>query len=106
MDGFEVMPMSVASELGDVFITATGGKNVISRDHFSKMKDGAILANAGHFNVEVAASVLKPLRRNGEKCGQITSGIRCPTEIESIFLQRVDSSISLRRKGIPARSWI
>jgi adenosylhomocysteinase len=59
MDGFEVMPMNAASELGDIFITATGSKNVISKDHFSKMKDGAILANAGHFNVEVAASDLE-----------------------------------------------
>ena len=61
MDGFEVMPMSTASELGDIFITATGSKNVISKDHFSKMKDGAILANAGHFNVEVAASDLEKI---------------------------------------------
>ncbi len=52
-DGFEVMPMSKASEIGDVFITATGNKAVIRREHFERMKDGAILANAGHFNVEI-----------------------------------------------------
>jgi len=52
-DGFEVMPMSKAAEIGDIFITATGNKAVIRREHFEKMKDGAILANAGHFNVEV-----------------------------------------------------
>lgn len=52
-DGFEVMPMSKAAEVGDVFITATGNIAVIRREHFEKMKDGAILANAGHFNVEI-----------------------------------------------------
>jgi adenosylhomocysteinase len=52
-DGFEVMPMSEAAEIGDIFITATGDKAVIRREHMEKMKDGAILANAGHFNVEI-----------------------------------------------------
>jgi len=52
-DGFEVMPMAKAAEIGDVFITATGNIAVIRKEHFEKMKDGAILANAGHFNVEV-----------------------------------------------------
>jgi len=53
MDGFEVMPMDEAVELGDLFITATGCKDVITEQHFGKMKDGAIMCNAGHFNVEV-----------------------------------------------------
>ena len=52
-DGFEVMPMDKAAGIGDVFITATGNIAVIRREHFEKMKDGAILANAGHFNVEI-----------------------------------------------------
>lgn len=52
-DGFEVMPMSEAAKIGDVFITATGNKAVIRREHFAKMKNGALLANAGHFNVEI-----------------------------------------------------
>ncbi|MEM1826292.1 MAG: adenosylhomocysteinase [Desulfurococcaceae archaeon] len=52
-DGFEVMPMSKASEIGDVFITATGNIAVIRKEHFEKMKNGALLANAGHFNVEI-----------------------------------------------------
>ncbi|MEM0224974.1 MAG: adenosylhomocysteinase [Desulfurococcaceae archaeon] len=52
-DGFEVMPMIKAAEVGDVFITATGNIAVIRREHFERMKDGAILANAGHFNVEI-----------------------------------------------------
>ncbi len=52
-DGFEVMPMSEAASIGDIFITATGNKAVIRGEHMEKMKDGAILANAGHFNVEI-----------------------------------------------------
>lgn len=53
MDGFRVMTMSKAAELGDLFITATGCKDVITWHHFMNLKDGAILANAGHFNVEI-----------------------------------------------------
>jgi adenosylhomocysteinase len=52
-DGFEVMPMIKAAEIGDIFITATGNIAVIRREHFEKMKNGALLANAGHFNVEI-----------------------------------------------------
>ncbi|MBC7364795.1 MAG: adenosylhomocysteinase [Candidatus Aminicenantes bacterium] len=53
MDGYEVMPLKKAATRGDVFITVTGNKNVISREHFKLMKDGAIVANSGHFNVEI-----------------------------------------------------
>lgn len=53
MDGYLVMPMLEAAKIGDIFITATGDKKVIRREHFEVMKDGAILANAGHFNVEI-----------------------------------------------------
>ncbi|MGC8974856.1 MAG: adenosylhomocysteinase [Thermoprotei archaeon] len=59
MDGFEVMPMSKASLIGDIFVTATGNKRVIREEHFKVMKDGAILANAGHFNVEVSVEDLE-----------------------------------------------
>jgi len=63
MDGFEVMPMKKAAKIGDVFITATGNKDVIRAEHMLLMKDGAILANAGHFNVEVSVSDLERLAR-------------------------------------------
>lgn len=53
MDGFTVMPMDEAAAVGDLFITATGCKDVIVKRHFEKMKDGVLLANAGHFNVEI-----------------------------------------------------
>jgi len=61
MDGFWVMPMEKASERGDLFITVTGDKDVIRKEHMKKMKDGAILANSGHFNVEINLSDLKTL---------------------------------------------
>jgi adenosylhomocysteinase len=53
MDGFYVMPMDEAAEIGDVFVTLTGNKGVIRKEHMQKMKDGAIIANSGHFNVEI-----------------------------------------------------
>ncbi len=53
MDGFQVMPMSEAASIGDIFVTVTGNINVIRKEHMLKMKDGAILANSGHFNVEI-----------------------------------------------------
>jgi adenosylhomocysteinase len=58
MDGFEVMPMSEAASAGDLFITCTGQIGVIRKEHFLKMKDGVILANAGHFDVEIDAEKL------------------------------------------------
>ena len=59
MDGHRVMPMDEAAKLGDIFVSVTGCKDVINKKHFSSMKDGAILANAGHFNVEINVEDLK-----------------------------------------------
>ncbi len=53
MDGFRVMPMNEAAKIGDIFVTLTGDLNVIDKHHFEVMKDGAIIANSGHFNVEI-----------------------------------------------------
>jgi adenosylhomocysteinase len=61
MDGFRVMPMSQAAEIGDIFVTLTGDINVIDRQHFEGMKDGAIVANSGHFNVEINIPALKEM---------------------------------------------
>jgi adenosylhomocysteinase len=63
MDGYEVMPMAAAAPLGDVFLTVTGNKAVIRKEHFLRMKDGAIVANAGHFNVEIDIPALESLSR-------------------------------------------
>jgi adenosylhomocysteinase len=61
MDGFHVMPLSEAAEIGEIFVTATGDINVIRKEHIGKMRDGAILANSGHFNVEISLKDLEEL---------------------------------------------
>jgi adenosylhomocysteinase len=61
MDGYRVMPMSEAAPEGDVFVTSTGDINVIDRHHFEVMKDGAIVANSGHFNVEINIPALEEM---------------------------------------------
>lgn len=61
MDGYKVLPMSEAAGHGDLFCTVTGDIHVISKDHFEQMKDGAILCNAGHFNVELDLNVLEKM---------------------------------------------
>jgi len=74
MDGFRVMPMAEAAKIGDIFVTSTGDKNVIRSEHFLAMKSGSILANAGHFNVEInlndlgkAAMTKRKIRENVEE---------------------------------------
>ncbi len=69
MDGYRVMPMAEAAKIGDVFITLTGDTSVIRREHFEVMKDGALVANSGHFNVEIELDELA-------KMAQSTRGIR------------------------------
>ncbi|MBI5299624.1 MAG: adenosylhomocysteinase, partial [Deltaproteobacteria bacterium] len=61
MDGFRVMTMTEAAPLGDFFCTVTGNKHVIRKEHFEKMKDGAIVSNSGHFNIEIAIEDLEKL---------------------------------------------
>jgi len=61
MDGFRVMPMTEAAKIGDVFITVTGNKSILTHEHFEKMKDGAVISNSGHFNVEIDIPALEKL---------------------------------------------
>jgi len=63
MDGYEVMPIREASKIGDIFVTATGDIDVISRECFALMKDGAIVCNSGHFNVEISIENLKKMSK-------------------------------------------
>jgi adenosylhomocysteinase len=63
MDGYQVMPMKEASLVGDVFVTLTGDINVIRREHFETMKDGAIVSNSGHFNVEIDIEGLEKISK-------------------------------------------
>lgn len=67
MEGYQVMPIKEAAKIGDIFITLTGDINVISIEEFPLMKDGAILANSGHFNVEINISALEKLSLNKKK---------------------------------------
>ena len=64
MDGFEVMPMKDAAKKGDIFVTLTGDLNVIDKQHFSLMKNGAIVCNSGHFNNEINLGALKKMSKN------------------------------------------
>jgi adenosylhomocysteinase len=61
MDGFRVMPMSEASAIGDIFVTVTGNRHVIDREHFARMKDGAIVCNSGHFDLELNLVALREM---------------------------------------------
>jgi len=64
MDGYQVMPLLEACQVGSIFITATGDMNVIDKAHFLQMKDGAIMANSGHFNVEINIPTLESLAKS------------------------------------------
>ena len=61
MDGFDVMPLDEACKIGDIFITATGDSHVVDARHFEHMKDGAIMANSGHFDVEIHVAALRQM---------------------------------------------
>ncbi|MDO8505616.1 MAG: adenosylhomocysteinase, partial [bacterium] len=63
MDGFRVMPMAEAAPLGDIFVTVTGNKHVLRKEHFEKMKTGALLANSGHFDLEIDVKALKAMSK-------------------------------------------
>jgi len=64
MDGFQVMPMAEAAKIGDIFVTLTGDINVVDRHHMEVMKDGAILANSGHFNTEINIPALEKMSKS------------------------------------------
>ena len=63
MEGFEVMPMAEAARIGQIFVTVTGNKGILRKEHFQAMPDGAIVCNSGHFNVEIDIPALKALSR-------------------------------------------
>jgi adenosylhomocysteinase len=70
MDGFAVMPIAQAAAIGDIFITVTGNAAIIRREHFVKMKDGAVVCNSGHFDVEVELPALK------DEAAEVTVNLR------------------------------
>jgi adenosylhomocysteinase len=89
MDGFRVMSMNEAAVIGDIFITVTGNKSVIAREHFEKMKNGAILCNSGHFNVEIDLEAL----------AKISSGRRETREFVEEFAMRDGRRIYVLGEG-------
>ncbi|MBI5237668.1 MAG: adenosylhomocysteinase [Deltaproteobacteria bacterium] len=76
MDGFRVMPIGAAAKIGDVFCTVTGNINVIRKEHFIRMKDGAIVCNSGHFNVELDLKGLQSLSRSMEPAREFVDEYR------------------------------
>jgi adenosylhomocysteinase len=78
MDGFRVMPMSEAAPIGDIFCTLTGDVNVLDRHHFEAMKDGAILANSGHFNVEINIEALEEMAEEKRKAREFVDQYLLP----------------------------
>lgn len=78
MDGYRVMPMAEAAKLGDIFCTVTGNTDVITTEHFLSLKDGAILSNAGHFDVEVAMAKLEELAESKYEARHNITGYRLP----------------------------
>ena len=76
MDGYEVLPMERAAEIGDIFVTATGDKSVITGAHMERMKDGAVLANTGHFNVEIDIPALRALATDTRTLRQFVDEFR------------------------------
>jgi adenosylhomocysteinase len=78
MDGFRVMPMAEAAKLGDIFVTVTGDCDIITTEHFPLLKDGAILSNAGHFNVEVAMDALEQYAVSKYEARHNITGYRLP----------------------------
>jgi len=78
MDGYQVMALAEAAPIGDIFITLTGDINVLDRQHFQAMKDGAILANSGHFNVEINITALEKLSQSKRRIRQHVEEYRLP----------------------------
>jgi len=76
MDGYEVMPIAEAATIGDVFVTLTGNKNVIRTEHFRVMKDGAIICNSGHFNVELDLPGLESLSKGRRQVREFVEEFR------------------------------
>ncbi|MDD5594767.1 MAG: adenosylhomocysteinase [Candidatus Omnitrophica bacterium] len=72
MDGFEAMPIKEAAKIGDIFVTVTGDINVIRKEHFMVMKDGAIVSNSGHFNVEIEIDALEKLAKKKKQIRDFT----------------------------------
>jgi len=102
MDGFQVMPMSEAARLGDIFVTVTGNKKVIRKEHFEAMKDGAVVCNSGHFNVEIDIPALEALSKSHTEAREFVEEYQI-TDGRKIFLLGEGRLINLASaEGHPA----
>ncbi len=102
MDGFRVMPAVKAAAEGDLFVTVTGNKHVLREEHFRKMKDGAIVCNAGHFNVEIDIPALAKLAKSRKRIREVIDIYRFPDGKE-IFLLAEGRLVNLSAaEGHPA----
>ncbi|HVN81885.1 MAG TPA: adenosylhomocysteinase [Terriglobia bacterium] len=102
MDGYQVMNMLEASRVGDVFVTVTGNKKVIRKEHFEVMKDGAVVCNSGHFNVEIDIPALQSLSKSHREAREFVEGYLL-TDGRKIFLLGEGRLINLSSaEGHPA----
>jgi adenosylhomocysteinase len=102
MEGYQVMSLLEAAKIGDIFITIAGGLNVIDSTHFQLMKDGAILANSGHFNVEINIPALESLATGKRKLRPFVEEYTLP-DGRSLFLLAEGRLINLSAaEGHPA----
>ena len=92
MDGFQVMPMSEAAKIGDLFCTLTGDKDVLRSEHFKLMKDGAMVANSGHFDVEISVKELKKM------AGKINKNVRNHVDEYVMNLATRNSQLATQNK--------
>jgi len=100
MNGFRVMPIIEAAAVGDIFVTVTGDTSIIAREHMEKMKDGAIMANSGHFNVEIDQKGLEKISTKRETFDLTSTNTRLKTGENYTYWLKEDSSIWLQPKGI------
>ena len=107
MDGFRVMPIAEAAKLGDIFVTVTGNRHVIDGQHFASMKDGAIVCNSGHFDLELNLVALRQMSAPPTQLRPFVEefAIR-ETGHRSSCSEKDASSIWPRRRVIRPASWI
>lgn len=102
MDGYQVMALKKAAKLGDVFVTVTGDTTVIGKEHFKLMKDGVIIANAGHFDVEIDLKALKKMARRTYEARREVTGYELPGK-RTIFVLSQGRLVNLAAaEGHPA----
>ena len=103
MDGYQVMPLLKAARIGDIFVTITGGLNIINQAHLQIMKDGAILANSGHFNVEINIPALESLSKRNRTVAAICAGVHPQGRTPPVPPGRGTADQSRRRRRAPGQ---